>query len=75
LKRNKKLKNAGNWAFFSGMAFEMAAIIGFGVWLGNKMDKRTGKAPLFIVLFSLLSVLTAIYHSIRNILKWQNRSN
>jgi len=73
LKANKKrAKLARQIAFFSGIAFEMAAIIGLGVWIGRYVDKKIGlKIPWFTILLSLLGVFLALYYTFSSISGWQ----
>jgi hypothetical protein len=48
----------------------MFAIIGIGIFGGFKLDQWLGlKFPVFIVLFSLLSVGAAIYTAVKDLLK------
>ena len=59
-KNNKdKLKT---YAKFSGIAFEMLAIIGGGTWLGTRLDEnRADDFPVYTLIFSLVSVAIALY--------------
>jgi F0F1-type ATP synthase assembly protein I len=69
-KPKKKLNNLfGAYAHYSGMALQMAAIIGVGTFIGYQIDAhyKTEK-PLFTAGFSLLSVLVAIFVVIRQLL-------
>ncbi|MFL5753767.1 MAG: AtpZ/AtpI family protein [Bacteroidia bacterium] len=56
---------------YSGMAFQMGAIITLGVFGGRKLDIWLGlqKVPVFTLAFSLASVAIAIYLSIKDFLK------
>jgi F0F1-type ATP synthase assembly protein I len=55
---------------YSGMAFQMAAIIFAGVFFGWYLDKKFEIGiPVFTLVFSLLSVGIAIYLSIKDFLK------
>jgi hypothetical protein len=52
------------------MGFQMAAIIGGGVFLGIKLDEWLKlKFPVFTLVLTLLSVFLAIYYFIKDILK------
>lgn len=58
---------------FSGLAFQMAAIIGLGAWGGKKLDHRyQTQKPYFTVLLSLAAIAAALYMVIRDVTK--NRS-
>jgi len=59
-----------NYAKYSGIAFQMVAIILLGVFGGMKLDSFLNlKFPLFTVLFSILSVFLSIYTVIKDLLK------
>ncbi len=58
------------YAKYSNMAFQMVAIILIGTYGGIKLDEYIAwNIPVFTVLFSLLSVIIAIYISIKDVLK------
>ncbi|MGA1976941.1 MAG: AtpZ/AtpI family protein [Bacteroidales bacterium] len=74
--KTKNPKNQGNnkgirdFARYSGLAFQMAAIILITTWGGIKLDKLTGwKTPVFTIILSLFGVFAAIYTSLRDFLK------
>jgi ATP synthase protein I len=59
-----------NYGRYSGMAFQMLAIILLGVFGGVKLDKCLGLSfPVFTLILSILSVGLAIYQAIRELLK------
>ncbi|MCH3924421.1 MAG: AtpZ/AtpI family protein [Bacteroidales bacterium] len=58
-----------DYAKYSSIAIQTVLIICIGVWFGIKMDSWCNTKPLFIVIFSLLSVFGAIYTTIKKILK------
>jgi len=51
------------------MAFQMLVIILLGVFAGYKMDQWLHIKPVFTVVFSLSSVVLAIYFVTRDLLK------
>lgn len=54
---------------YSNMAFEMAAIMGICTWLGWLIDGWLNlEFPVFLLVFMVLSVVGAIYNSIRKFL-------
>lgn len=69
--QEKKPKQQGNnYLKYSGMAFQMAAIITIGVFSGRKLDAWLQlKIPIFTLVLSLASVTGAIYVSIKDFLK------
>jgi Sec-independent protein secretion pathway component TatC len=69
-KNNQKPKKKfDDFIRYSGLAFEMAVIMGFGVWLGIKIDDWLNfEFPAFTLGLMILSVLAAIYHAVRKFL-------
>ena len=61
-----------SYARYSGLAFQMFAIIGLGVYAGVKLDAwiKTG-FPVFTVLLSIISVAASIYTAVKDLLKKQ----
>jgi ATP synthase protein I len=72
-KNPKKKPSLTNYAKYSVMGFQMLAIMGIGIFLGIKIDALLGlqKAPVFTIVLSLVSVVTAIYVVVRDLLKKQ----
>jgi F0F1-type ATP synthase assembly protein I len=66
-----KEKSPNAYAKYSGMALQMGATIGLGVWGGTKLDHwlQFTKFPVFTVILSLLSVFGAMYIVIKDVLK------
>ncbi|WP_026999948.1 AtpZ/AtpI family protein [Eisenibacter elegans] len=57
-----------DYAKYSGLAFQMAAVIGLSLWVGMQLDKYLGLAqPLFTVLFILMGVVGAMLWLIRSL--------
>lgn len=70
LPENKGGKGLQDFAKYSGLAFQMIAIILVMTWVGIKLDKYFNlETPVFTVIFSLLGVFAGIYNSIRDFLK------
>jgi F0F1-type ATP synthase assembly protein I len=68
LKQARKAVN--NYAKYSGMGFQMLAIIGIGVFGGVKLDEIIDlDFPVFTIVFSIISVFLAIYVIIKDLLK------
>jgi F0F1-type ATP synthase assembly protein I len=61
-------KNLNSYARYSGMAFQMLAIILIGVFAGFKLDEWLGTKPILIVVFSILAVFLSIYYVTRDLL-------
>ena len=68
---NKNPKNRiKNYAKYSSIPFQMIAIICLGIFAGIKLDKfLVFKFPVFTLLFSVLSVILAIYFAIKDFIK------
>jgi F0F1-type ATP synthase assembly protein I len=57
------------YARFSGLGFQMIAIIGIGSFIGVKLDEKyPNKHNLYIIILSLISVILAIVFVIRRII-------
>jgi F0F1-type ATP synthase assembly protein I len=69
VKSQKQNKAFSNYAVYSGIAFQMIAIIGVGTYSGTLLDDyfETEK-PILTAGLSLLSVLIAIFVVIRQLL-------
>jgi len=71
-KNQKKPRNKGlgDYARYSGIAFQMIAIILITTWGGIQLDKLAGFIkPVFTIILSLLGVFAAIYIAIKDFLK------
>ena len=74
-KNNEDLKKAAknhakNYLKYSSMAFQMAAIIFLGTFGGYKLDQYLSlETPVFTLILSILSVITAIYFAIKDFIK------
>jgi len=71
-KSPKSTENKGinDFARYSGMAFQMVAIILITTWGGIELDKLTNfKIPVFTIILSLLGVFAAIYTAIKDFIK------
>ena len=53
---------------YSGMAFQMAIIIGLGVWAGMKLDEHFGNETAYLTaLCALLALPVAFYVSLKDL--------
>ncbi|MCX6247057.1 MAG: AtpZ/AtpI family protein [Bacteroidetes bacterium] len=64
-----KKQQLNSYARYSGMGFQMLAIILAGVFGGYKLDQWLHTRPILIIVFSILSVFIAIYSITRDLLK------
>lgn len=73
-KKQRKNRKAGleNFAKYSGIAFEMIAIILLSVWGGNKLDTlfNDGEA-LYVIILSLFGVGAAIYFAVKDFIRFK----
>ena len=68
--RKRLSDNLTNWAKYSGMAFQMFAVIFIAVWGGNKLDKLAeNETPVFTIILSLLGVVAAIYTVLKDFIR------
>jgi F0F1-type ATP synthase assembly protein I len=66
----KPRKKIDHFIRYSGLAFEMIAIMAVGVFAGYKIDEWLDLSfPAFTLGLMILSVIAAIYHAIKNFLK------
>ncbi len=72
-KKNQKSKDSkglSDFGKYSGIAFQMIAIILITTWGGTKLDKLTGNdTPVFTIILSLLGVFAAIYTAVKDFIK------
>jgi len=71
-KNQKKPLSDGlrNYAKYTGMAFQMAAIILITTFGGIKLDRIAGfENHVFTIILSLLGVFAAIYFAIKDFIK------
>ncbi len=63
-------KGVNDFARYSGIAFQMIAIILVTTWAGIKIDKLAGfHRPVFAIVLSLFGVFAAIYAAIKDFIK------
>ena len=71
-KNRKDQENKGmkDFARYSGMAFQMIAVILVTTWGGIELDKLAKfNTPVFTIILSLLGVFAAIYTAVRDFIK------
>lgn len=74
----KKKKDKDNYtgleqyAKYTGIAFEMVAIILVAVWGGMKLDEKfNDDEPLFIIIFAILGVFIALYVVLKDFIQFK----
>ena len=53
---------------YMGMGFQLAATVALLVFIGIWLDKKTGKDPLFTVIFAFLGVGIGLYNFIKTVI-------
>lgn len=62
-------KGLSKFMYFSGMGFQMIAIIGVFAFIGYKIDENNGSAkPIFTAIFGVLGVGLSLYSVIKSVL-------
>jgi len=68
--KNNNKNHLKSYAKYSGIAFQMIAIILIGLFAGIKIDKWLSlKFPAFTIILSILSIIFAVYFSIKDQIK------
>lgn len=58
------------YAYYSGLGFQMIAIIGIFTYLGHRLDQGAGSENrLWTVMFSLIGVCVSLYLVIRSVIR------
>lgn len=72
----KPKEQLNTYVRFSGIGFQMIAIIGLGVYAGIKLDEYyPNKYNLFKIIFSLTSIMMALYFVINKVTKFSKKDN
>ncbi len=62
-----------NYARYSGLAFQMIAIILVGVFGGIKLDEIvTWEFPVFTLVLTLLAVVASMYYAVKDLIKFND---
>lgn len=68
--QKKPKRPLNQYAKFSGILFQMIAIIGLGTFLGIKLDERyPNKNNIYTVTLTTLAVVGSIYLAVKQIIK------
>ena len=75
-KKEKDKDKSGNtltkYAYYSGLGFQMIAMIGIFTYIGYAIDERLNiEKPIFTAILSLLGVCMSLYSVIRSVNKRQ----
>ena len=67
---NQENKGLNDFGRYSGMAFQMIAVILITTWGGIELDKLTKwETPVFTIILSLIGVFAAIYTALKDFIK------
>jgi len=58
---NKPQKDTKTWLAYSGMAFELFAIIALFTAIGYFIDSKINSAPILLILFLLIGLSAGFY--------------
>jgi F0F1-type ATP synthase assembly protein I len=67
--KDQNKRALSSYARYSSMAIQMLVIILLGIFAGYKLDQWLHIKPLLTIVFSLFSVILAIYFVTRDLLK------
>ena len=74
--KQKPKERLNDYARFSGIAFQMIAIIGLGVYAGIKLDENyPNKYNLFTLICSLVAIGMALFFVINKVAKLSKKNN
>lgn len=65
---SKKPDNGKAYMKYSGMAFQMGAIILVGVFFGKKLDAYFETEPYLLVAMALFSIFAALYSTLKDLM-------
>lgn len=69
-RKEQQDKGLRDYAKYSGIGFQMIAIILLTTWGGIELDKLTGNEKhVFTIILSLLGVFAAIYTAVKDFIK------
>lgn len=67
---NNQIKEASNFAKYTGVAFQMLATIGVMAFIGYKIDENRGsKQQIFTAIFGLIGVIVSLVQVVRSLNK------
>lgn len=70
---NNKKSQLKNWAFFSGIAFQMGGTIFVCAWIGRKLDERYPMEKNWFTLgFVLFGLVASVYLVLKQLKRFNN---
>lgn len=68
--RNEDENSLSKYAYYSGLGFQMIAIIGVFTFIGYKIDQNSdNEKPVFTAILSLVGVCISLYSVIKSVRK------
>lgn len=71
-KNDKKISNSNlfkDYAPYLGLGIQLAATVGIMVFVGIWIDKKLDTSPYFTLIFSILGIITGMYHFFKSVIK------
>ena len=65
--QDTKENGQGNVMKYAAVGTQMLVLLGLGVWGGLKLDEKLHTNPLFLVLFSVISLFVSLYYLYRQL--------
>lgn len=73
-KRKSSPSRLNNYARYSGLAFQMIAIILAGVFGGIKLDQIVNwEFPVFTLVLTLLAVVLSMYYAVKDLIRFTDK--
>lgn len=72
---NQKKKPHNKWLIFLNIPFQMGIIIFLGVVFGKFLDTQYNTTPVFVIVFSLISIFISFFVIFKNLKKIQNNND
>ena len=70
--KESKYSGLDKFAKYSGLGFQMLAIILVSVWGGQKLDEKYHDGePLFIIILSVVGVFVALYSALKDFINFK----
>ena len=72
--KTKKKKQLNSYVKYSSLTTQMAVIIVVGTFFGKYLDDyNQSENPLYTIIFSLTSIILALYYVLRGIIKYNDK--
>lgn len=73
MQKIKRKPQVDQYLKYSGMAFQLAAVLAVGVWAGTRIDRYfQTERPYFTAILALLSLLAGLYLSLKDLIFGKN---